>query len=78
MNNAGQERIKKKLAKDNVCYVLITCREPTDDGNFQVEMSYGGDTALASYLVHGAQNFFEEQEMESRETGQTKIVSFVG
>jgi hypothetical protein len=78
MNNADQKRIMKKLAKDKVCYVLITCGGPTDDGNMQVEMSYEGDAALASYLVYGAQAFFDEQEEETKSCGESKIVSLGG
>ena len=75
MNSTDQKRIRKKLAKDNVCYVLITCGEPNDDGNLQVEMSYEGDAALASYLLQGAQTFFDEQEEEEINCTHGKIVS---
>lgn len=78
MNSADQKRIKKQLAKDNLCYVLITCGEPSEDGDMHVEMSYEGDAALASYLVHGAQTFFDEQEDEIKSGGQSKVVSFGG
>lgn len=54
--------IKEKLAKNNVCYVLITCAEPSESGDMQVEMTYEGDAALACYLLQGAQNLIEEQE----------------
>lgn len=78
MNRADQKRIRDKLAKDNVCYVLITCCEPTDDGNMQVEMSYEGDATLASYLLQGAQTFFDEQEDVVNSSNQSKIVSLGG
>lgn len=78
MNNADQKRIMKKLAKENVCYVLITCGVPEDDGNMQVKMSFEGDAALASYLVNGAQAFFDEQEVEIKSCGGSKIVSLGG
>lgn len=46
------------------CYVLITCSEPSDDGQMEVEMTYKGDAALASYLIQGAQSIID-QENES-------------
>lgn len=53
--------IKKALAKNHACYILITCDEPTEDGNIQVEMTYeGGDAVVASYLLQGAQNIIDD------------------
>jgi hypothetical protein len=76
MNNTDRCRIRKKLAKDHVCYVLITCEEPTDGGDMHVEMTYEGDATLASYLLQGAQTFIEEQEVEKEGTCcQSKIHS---
>lgn len=57
--------VKKKLADKQMCYILITCTIPKEEnGKLNVEMSYDGDPALASYLIQGAQNFFEDQEDE--------------
>ena len=53
--------IKDKLAKNHACYVLVTCDEPSDDGDMQVEMTYHGDATLASLLLHGAQTYMEEE-----------------
>lgn len=78
MNRADRKRIREKLAKDNVCYVLITCCEPTDDGHMQVELSYEGDAALASYLLQGAQTFIDEQDDEEKNNSECKIVSLGG
>lgn len=72
MNCKDRKRIKEKLAKNNVCYVLITCAEPSDTGDMQVEMTYEGDAALACYLLQGAQNFIEEQE---EEISPSKVIS---
>lgn len=58
------KRIKERLAKNHACYVLITCDEPADDGQMQVEMTYEGDPALAAYLLQGAQSYMDEQSME--------------
>ncbi len=65
MNIKDQQRIKKTLAKNHACYVLITCDAPTEDGSMQVEMTYEGDADVASYLLQGAQSIIdEEQESE--------------
>ena len=56
-----QEQIKEILGDDNQCYVLMTCKKPSDQGELQVELAYEGDAYLASYLVESAQHFFDEQ-----------------
>ena len=35
--------IQETLLKENACYVLITCGQPSEDGKMQVEMTYEGD-----------------------------------
>ncbi len=75
MNNADRKRITKKLAKEHLCYVLITCEEPSENGNLQVEMSYEGDAALASYLLHGAQTIIDGHEQEKK-SFESKILTF--
>lgn len=62
MKHDKQKHLKKTLAKNHACYVLITCDEPSEDGNMQVQMTYEGDAALASYLLQGAQSIIEEQD----------------
>jgi hypothetical protein len=64
MKAGVQKRLKDTLTKNHACYVLITCQEPSEDGNMQVEMSYEGDVALASYLLLEAQNFIEELDSQ--------------
>lgn len=51
-------------AKKHVCYVLITCEAPSDDGEMHVEMTYEGDATLAAYLLQGAQSFIDEQDSD--------------
>ena len=51
--------IKKHLQKNNACYVLITCTDPSIDGKMQVELNYSGDENLAAYLVDGARSMFD-------------------
>lgn len=66
MGQAAHQRLKKKLEKkQHLCYVLITCDQPTADGHMQVEMSYEGDASVASYLLQGAQSYIDEQTTES-------------
>lgn len=48
--------------KNNACYVLITCGEPSVDGKMEVEMTYEGDASLAAYLIESAQGFIEQDE----------------
>ena len=55
------QAIKKALSKNNACYVLITCGEPSEDGKMQVEMDYDGDESLAAYLLESAQSVFDHQ-----------------
>lgn len=53
--------IKDKLAKNHACYVLVTCDQPSLDGDMQVEMTYHGDATLAALLLHGAQTYMDEE-----------------
>lgn len=73
MGHHVHKLIGQKLSKSSVCYVLITCEEASADGNMQVEMTYEGDAALASYLLQGAQAQIEQDEERD---GEQKIVSF--
>lgn len=62
MNKEAYERFKRALGRDHACYILITCKEPTANGDMQVDFSYEGDSTLAAYLLQGAQKYMEEQE----------------
>lgn len=64
MNKKSRKRIKDVLDKDPSCYVLITCGQPSADGEMHVEMTYQGDASLASYLIQGAQSFIDQEEEE--------------
>lgn len=64
MKRNVRRNIQETLAKNPACYVLITCDEPAEDGNMQVEMTYEGDASLASYLLQGAQSIIDEQNTE--------------
>ncbi len=62
MNKSCRKHLQKALEKDPSCYVLITCGQPSEDGEMQVEMTYQGDAALASYLIQGAQSFIDQDD----------------
>lgn len=64
MKRNSDKQIKDTLAKNHACYVLITCDPPRDGGEMQVEMTYEGDATLAAYLLHGAQDFIDDQAEE--------------
>ena len=59
-----QTATKDQLAKNHACYVLITCEAPEANGNMDVEVSYQGPPLLASFLLEGAQTYFEQQVEE--------------
>lgn len=59
MKRDVKKQIEDKLAKRHVCYVLITCDAPTEDGEMQVNMTYEGDASLAACLLQGAQSFID-------------------
>ncbi len=67
MKQDKDTKIREALAKKYACYVLITCNEPGEDGDMQVEMTYEGDPTLAAYLLQGAQSFMDQQEEEFQE-----------
>ena len=62
MNKRSRKQIQDVLDKDPSCYVLITCGQPSEDGEMQVEMTYQGPATLASYLIQGAQSFIDREE----------------
>ena len=65
MRKSVHKELESKLSKKHACYVLITCNEQKEDGTFDIEMSYGGDDpVLASYLLHGAQAYIDEEVEE--------------
>jgi hypothetical protein len=79
MDPRDRKRISQTLSKKHVCYVLITCAEPSEDGNMEVEMTYEGDAVLASYILQGAQIKLDNLEDESIEMDSNrKILSLNG
>ena len=57
-----QTILKRRKKGKTICYVLITCSEPTEEGTVEVEMQYDGDRTLAAYLIKSAQGVLEEEK----------------
>lgn len=67
VNESSQDyttALKESLDQDYQGYVLITCNKPSESGKMQVELSFGGETNLAAYLVDSAQTYFDERAKE--------------
>lgn len=62
MNRRSRDHLQETLTRKTSCYVLITCGEPSKDGEMQVKMTYQGDAALASFLIQGAQTYIDMDE----------------
>jgi hypothetical protein len=62
MRRDVEKRIKDTLAKNHACYILITCDEPTEDGQMQINLTYEGPATIASYMLQDAQSYINEQE----------------
>lgn len=65
MNKRIRKHLQQMLDEDHSCCVLITCGKPSEDGEMQVELSYHGDAALASYLLQGAQFVIDQEDEEA-------------
>lgn len=74
MNKRSRKHLQEVLDKDPSCYVLITCGQPTEDGQMQVEMTYQGDATLAAYLLQGAQMVIDQEEEEIYSTQAVRLV----
>lgn len=64
MKKSIHEEIRDKISDKTACYVLITCEQPSASGEMNVELSYDGDPVLAEYLIQGAQNYFDEPQVQ--------------
>lgn len=52
--------LKRRKKEKTICYVLISCGEPKEDGTIDVEMKYDGKKWLAAYLVKSAKDVLED------------------
>lgn len=62
MKKNSRKHLQEVLDKNSSCYVLISCGQPSAEGEMQVEMTYQGDVTLAAYLIHSAQMYIEQEE----------------
>lgn len=61
-NKYAFQSVKDYLAENNLCYVLLTCSRPSQEGEMEVEMFYEGEDHLASYLIESAQEVLHGRE----------------
>jgi hypothetical protein len=52
--------LRRKKKGKTLCYVLITCEKPKDDGTIEVELEFDGDRWLAAYILKKANALFDE------------------
>jgi hypothetical protein len=80
MDVKDKNQILQELEKNNICYVLITCSEISEDGKkISAEMNYEGDAFLASYLLQKAQYHIEETDIDlgkNENEVESKVFSF--
>lgn len=57
----ASRKLKQLLEGEHTCVVLITCGEPSEEGQMSVEMMYEGDSGLACYLLENAQEVIRQQ-----------------
>lgn len=51
--------IEDQLAKNHLCYVLLTCNNKKN-GKMEFKMTCQGDRVIASYMLENAQNIIDE------------------
>jgi hypothetical protein len=67
---------EKAFSQKHVGYVLITCTPPSDSGEMQVKMTYGGSATLAHMLIDGAQAVLDEKsEQEGNHNDHLRLHS---
>jgi len=63
-----RNEVKAPITDEKVaCYVLITCKEPAEDGDMQVEMTCEGDENLIDYLISNVQEFFKSENNDNND-----------
>lgn len=67
VKRAASGRVKQLLEGEHTCVVVITCGEPSEEGQMPVEMLYEGDSGLACFLLENAQDILR-QELETNES----------
>lgn len=63
--NNPHKAFEEAFSKTHAGYVLITCDQPSDSGEMEVKMTYGGSPDLANMLIDGAQTILcDESEFD--------------
>jgi hypothetical protein len=62
MKQKARELQTETVEDNHACYVLITCGQPSEDGNMNVQMTVTGDSSLAEMLLQHAQTIMEENQ----------------
>lgn len=75
MKSREHKKINKTLDNLYTCYILITCKPPTNDGKMSVEMSYKGDALISSYLLEQAQSIIDSEIQIPSEDSSEKIIA---
>lgn len=57
----AHKAFEEAFSKKHMGYVLITCEQPTDSGEMNVQMTYGGPMDLANMLIDGAQTLLDDE-----------------
>jgi len=68
------KEFEKNYGQSQMAYVLITCGNPSKDGEMQVQMTYGGSSSLAHYLINGAQIYLEEEPLDAPDCPALQLV----
>lgn len=58
--NNSHKAFEEAFSKKHAGYVLITCDQPTDSGEMEVKMTYGGSTLLVNKLIDDAQILLDD------------------
>ena len=67
MNSRCKKHLQEALKNNPSCCLFITCQEPSENGEMQVQMTHHGDPTLLSYILQGAQSIIDNEEAEERE-----------
>ncbi len=69
--DSSLESLKKLLSGNLAAYVLITCSEPSKEGNMDVKMSYEGDESLAAYLLESARHAMDNPSPQEKNSSES-------
>lgn len=77
MDEEISKGIRTLIGPKKACYVLITCDEPGQGGEMEVQLNYEGDPILAAYLLDNARAYVDEQidEMDGTFHPEPRVVS---